>query len=155
MGQVFLAKSAATDLEDQDRIVGTLDVPVNVRGQAEIADMARELEGVGIDAIYACASESARQTAGQLAKKLGCKVKELDDLRNLDFGLWQGLPSPRSNESTASSTPSGKKRRARPAHRRVRRSSKSSIALKSVSARSSEKTPSRRSSSSPPTLFEK
>jgi broad specificity phosphatase PhoE len=92
MGQVFLAKSAATDLEDQDRIVGTLDVPVNVRGQAEIADMARELEGIGIDAVYACASESARQTAGQLAKKLGCKVKELDDLRNLDFGLWQGLP---------------------------------------------------------------
>jgi probable phosphoglycerate mutase len=92
MGQVFLAKSAATDLEDQHRIVGTLDVPVNVRGQAEIAEMARELAGAGIDTVYATASESARQTAAQLAKKLGVKTKQLDDLRNLDFGLWQGLP---------------------------------------------------------------
>jgi probable phosphoglycerate mutase len=92
MGQVFLAKSAATDLEDQDRIVGTLDVPINVRGQAEVSDIARELAGVPIDTIYATASESARQTAAQLAKKLGVKVKELDELRNLDFGLWQGLP---------------------------------------------------------------
>ena len=92
MGQVFLAKSATTDFDEQDRIVGTLNVPINVRGQAEVIEMARELAGVPIDTVYSTPSTSARETAALLAKQLGAKVKELEELRNLDFGLWQGLP---------------------------------------------------------------
>lgn len=92
MGQVFLAKSATTDFDEQDRIVGTLNVPINVRGQAEVAEMARELAGVPIDTVYSTPSTSARETANLLGKQLGAKVKDLEELRNLDFGLWQGLP---------------------------------------------------------------
>jgi probable phosphoglycerate mutase len=92
MGQVILARSATTDYDEEDRIVGTLDVPLNARGLSEVAEMARLLAGREIDAVYSTASESARESAKILGKELGVKVKELDDLTNLDFGLWQGLP---------------------------------------------------------------
>lgn len=92
MGQVILARSATTDFDEEDRIVGTLDVPINQRGLSEVADMARELSGQAIDTIYAAASASARQSAELLGKQLGVKVKQLGELTNLDFGLWQGLP---------------------------------------------------------------
>jgi probable phosphoglycerate mutase len=91
MGLVFLAKSATTDFDEQDRIVGTLDVPLNVRGHAEVAELARELSGRSIDIVYATANTASQESAKLLAKHLGTNVKCLDELRNLDFGLWQGL----------------------------------------------------------------
>lgn len=92
MGQVFLVRSATTDFDEQDRIVGTLDVPINTRGQAEISEIAQSLGAAEVDFVYSTAGTSSRQTACALAKALGVKMKELEDLRNLDFGLWQGLP---------------------------------------------------------------
>lgn len=92
MGQVILARSATTDFDEENRIVGTLDVPINQRGLSEVAEMARELAGQKINTIYSAASESARESAELLGRQLGVKVKELEELTNLDFGLWQGLP---------------------------------------------------------------
>lgn len=92
MGRVILTRSATTDFDEEDRIVGTLDVPINARGLAEVAEVARQLADQEIDAIYAASCEQARESARLLGKELGVKVKELDELKNLDFGLWQGLP---------------------------------------------------------------
>lgn len=92
MGQVFLAKSAMTDFDEQDRIVGSLDISINCRGQAEIAELVRELADQPIDTVFAADSAAARETGERLAKELGVRYRELEDLRNLDFGLWQGLP---------------------------------------------------------------
>lgn len=91
MGQIILVRSGTTDYDEQERIVGNLDLPLNIRGQAELAELAREFQGKPIDRIYSAASESARESAQFLGEQLGVKVKILDDLRNLDFGLWQGL----------------------------------------------------------------
>ena len=92
MGQVFLAKSGTTDFDEQDRFVGTLDLPVNVRGEAEIAEITQELSGADVQLIYFTTGASARQTGEKLAAALSVKSKELEGLKNLDFGLWQGLP---------------------------------------------------------------
>lgn len=91
MGQIILVRAGTTDFDEQHRIVGTLDIPVNVRGQAEMAEMARELKDLKVDRIYSAAGESARESAAALGEQLGVKSRVLDDLRNLDFGLWQGL----------------------------------------------------------------
>lgn len=92
MGQLILARCGATDFDEQDRIVGNLDIPVNVRGQAEMAELANDLAGRSIHTIYSSAGESARESARFLAERLGVKVRVLEELRNIDFGLWQGLP---------------------------------------------------------------
>src|SRR5688572_15621720 len=53
MGQIILARAGTTDFDEQDRIAGTLDLPLNVRGQAEVLQMAREMEGLPIERIFA------------------------------------------------------------------------------------------------------
>jgi hypothetical protein len=91
MGKILLARSATTDFDEQGRIVGTLDLPINVRGQAEIAALAQDFRRFPLVTIYAAPNESARETARQLGELLSVKVRILKDLKNLDFGLWQGL----------------------------------------------------------------
>lgn len=91
MGTLFLVRSGTTDFDEQDRIVGNLDIPVNVRGQAELTELARELSGQEIDTIYACDSESSRESARFLGEKLDVRSRNIEDLKNQDFGLWQGL----------------------------------------------------------------
>lgn len=90
-GQVILARSATTDFDEQERIVGSLDVPVNVRGQAELVEMVGEWRSLAIDVIYCTAGEAETESAKFLADKLGVKLRVLE-CRNQDFGLWQGLP---------------------------------------------------------------
>lgn len=91
MGKLILARAGTTDYDEQQRIAGTLDLPVNVRGQAEMLDLARDLEHQNVAVIYAAAGETARFSAQILGDRLDIKVKELAELTNQDFGLWQGL----------------------------------------------------------------
>ena len=91
MGTLILARSGTTDFDEQHRILGNLDVPMNVQGQAEVDEMARELNGFSVDVVYSSVGESARESASRLADALGAKFKILEDLKNLDMGLWQGL----------------------------------------------------------------
>jgi broad specificity phosphatase PhoE len=91
MVQIILARAGSTDYDDQERVVGNLDIPVNVRGQAEMAELASELRRYKVGAVYSTAAESARQSAKFLGEQLDLKVRVLEDLRNQDFGLWQGL----------------------------------------------------------------
>jgi broad specificity phosphatase PhoE len=91
MGRIVLVRAGTTDFDEQDRIAGTLDLPVNVRGRAELAEAAQELRQQPIEVLYACAGESAQESAAILGEQLGVRVRLLENLRNLDFGLWQGL----------------------------------------------------------------
>lgn len=91
MGRILLARSATTDYDEQDRIVGRLDLPINVRGQAELLSIANDWRDARLATIYAAANESARMSATVVGKQLGVKCRVLPDLANLDFGLWQGL----------------------------------------------------------------
>lgn len=93
MGRIVLVRAGTTDFDEEERVCGTLDVPINVKGRAELAEAAQELHAVlPLEVIYACASEAAFESAAMLGEQLGVRVRRLENLRNLDFGLWQGLP---------------------------------------------------------------
>lgn len=91
MGQIILMRAATTEFDEQERIVGTLDIPLSVRGSAELAQWAAELKDRSIDVIFAAAGTAARDTARALGEELDVKVRVLEELPNLNFGLWQGL----------------------------------------------------------------
>ena len=80
----------ATDLDTQGRIKGSLDVPMNSDGDAQARRTASELSEEIIDVVYASPCLAARQTAEQLARDGAIKVKVIEELRNLDRGLWHG-----------------------------------------------------------------
>ena len=91
MLRVFLIRPGSTDFDQQHRIQGTLNVPLNRQGNGEVAKLAGELENRGIEAIYYSDGQPAHQTADALAQSLKAKLKKLDNMHNLNQGLWQGM----------------------------------------------------------------
>lgn len=91
MLQIVLIRPGATDYDIQQRIQGSLDIPLNEQGLKEVAALVEQLREKGLTVIYSPTSQPALQTAELLAEKLGLKHKKLDRLQNLNLGLWQGM----------------------------------------------------------------
>lgn len=84
-------RPGATDFDLQGRIQGTLDIPLNDEGSQEVAQAVEQLKDSQIEAVYCSCGEPACQTAGAIADALGTKVRKLENLQNLNHGLWQGM----------------------------------------------------------------
>ena len=91
MPQIVLIRPGSTDYDQQGRIQGTLDVPLNQQGSDEVTRLIDELRGRRVEAVYASPCEPAQQTARAIADTLGVKLKKLDRMQNLNHGLWQGM----------------------------------------------------------------
>ena len=95
MTQVVLIRPGATVYDEQNRVLGVLDVPLSDRGWAEVAELVAKLaepfSGIKLTALYSGPSENAVRTAEAVGRALGLRPRTLDELRNLDQGLWQGL----------------------------------------------------------------
>ena len=90
MLQILLIRPGATDFDEQRRIKGTLDIPLNAQGNDQVAQTCDELHSFDIDAVYTSPAQSAEQTAGVIGRRRSVKVKTLDKLTNLNHGLWHG-----------------------------------------------------------------
>lgn len=91
MSTVVLVRQAATDFDEQGRIQGTLDLPLNRRGEEQLTEILAALRPLDVEAIYSSPTEPSRSMAQRLADERGLDVKELEGLKNIDHGLWQGL----------------------------------------------------------------
>ena len=95
MAQALLIRSGTTLYDEQNRVQGILDVPLSERGRAEAARLAESLpaacDAAPLRALYCGPGESVVRTAEIVGKALGLRPRRIDDLRNLDQGLWQGL----------------------------------------------------------------
>ncbi len=95
MCKVVLIRPGATIYDEQNRVQGILDIPLSERGRGEVAQMAERLaaslEGSHLIALYCGPGENVIRTAEIVGKMLGIRPKRIDDFRNLDQGLWQGL----------------------------------------------------------------
>lgn len=91
MLELVLIRPGATDYDNEHRIQGTLNIPLNAQGNREVAREIEQLRDRGIEVLYTSDSDPARQTAEAIAKALGIRVKKLEDMHNLDHGLWQGM----------------------------------------------------------------
>ena len=90
MVRFVLIRPGTTDFDEQGRIKGNLDIPLNAKGTSEAAHTAGELIDSSIEFVYTSPCQSAEQTAQAVGQQLGIKVKRLERLANLDCGLWQG-----------------------------------------------------------------
>jgi broad specificity phosphatase PhoE len=90
MTRVLLVRSGSTDLDQQGRIKGCLDMPLCSEGEQQVRDAAEQLRELPVTKVYCGPCECTRQTADILARSWGVRVKALDSFRNLDHGLWQG-----------------------------------------------------------------
>ncbi|MEM8947169.1 MAG: histidine phosphatase family protein [Planctomycetota bacterium] len=91
MLKLILIRTGETEYECQGRVQGTLDIPLSEDGRQQVEQVASELRDTQIDACYAGPCRATQQSAEILAEELKLKSKTIDDLRNLDHGLWQGM----------------------------------------------------------------
>ena len=90
MVQFLLVRPGSTDFDEQGRIKGNLDIPLSDSGKSQVAGIVAQLHTTPIDFLYASPTRCAQQTAEALAADRRVRFKTLDDLENLDHGLWQG-----------------------------------------------------------------
>ncbi len=90
MLRIVLVRPGSTDFDDQGRIKGSLDIPMNAHGAEQTAEIVEDLSSYDFQAIYHAPHQDARQTAEALSAGRETKLKALERLRNLDHGLWHG-----------------------------------------------------------------
>jgi phosphoserine phosphatase len=90
MLRIFLIRPGCTDFDEQGRIKGTLNIPLNAHGTDQAAKWPGELGNAAIEMVYTSPAQSAVETAATLGHRLNLKYKILDQLQNLDHGLWHG-----------------------------------------------------------------
>ena len=88
---IVLIRPGTTDYDVHERILGSLDIPLNDRGVTEVAETVKQLCDKGLELIFTPVSQPSLQTAEVLAKALGIKRKKIERLQSLNQGLWQGM----------------------------------------------------------------
>lgn len=91
MLQIALIRPGSTAFDRQARIQGTLDVPLDEQGAAEVERLIEQLRPLALEVIYTSASQAAAQTAQTIADALEIPWKKLENMQNLNHGLWQGM----------------------------------------------------------------
>ena len=91
MTQIVLIRPGLTDYDRSGRIQGTLDIPLTSDGREQVARLIDGLRGQPLEAIYTAPCRAAVETATLIASALDVRLKQLDKMRNLDCGLWQGM----------------------------------------------------------------
>ena len=90
MSRLVLVRHAEPEDGAHGRCYGTLDVGLSAAGRVHATRLAADLGGLAVDAVYASPRIRARETAAPLAAARGLDVRLEDDLRELDFGSFEG-----------------------------------------------------------------
>jgi len=88
---ILLARHGETDWNLERRVQGHSDTPLNETGRAQALALAELLEAAELDAIYASDLARAYDTAQVVAERKGLTVTRLPELRERNFGTWEGL----------------------------------------------------------------
>jgi len=91
MAQLILVRHGQTDWDRQDRVQGALDIPLNSEGQKEAQKITEDLSKIKIDKIYSSPVSCSYATACEIAAPHKLKVKKIQELGELNHGVWQGL----------------------------------------------------------------
>jgi len=88
---LLLVRHGETDWNAAGRLQGHTDRPLNDYGRRQAKELADRLAGEGADAIYASDLVRAKETAEIVGERLGLTVVVDPDLREKDWGTWEGL----------------------------------------------------------------
>ena len=91
MTTLLLVRHGETDWNAEGRLQGHTDRPLSDYGRRQAQQLAGELEDEDLEAIYSSDLERARATAEAVARSQGLEVLVDPDLREKNFGSWEGL----------------------------------------------------------------
>ena len=91
MTTLLLARHGETDWNRDLRFQGHADPALNEAGRRQAEELAAELLGEPIAAIYCSDLRRAHETARIVGERLGVDVTIVPGLREIDVGSWSGL----------------------------------------------------------------
>jgi len=91
MLHLMLVRHGESEWNAQRRYQGQSDVPLSALGKRQAELIAERLAGGKIDAVYASDLKRAWETASAIAGKSGLQVLPEPRLRELKFGVLEGL----------------------------------------------------------------
>jgi len=91
MTRFWLVRHGEPAEEARHRCYGSLDVGLSQTGRAQMAQVAVYLKGEPFAAIYASPRSRALESARIIGAAASCPVEVADDLREIDFGDFEGL----------------------------------------------------------------
>lgn len=89
--RLVLVRHGETIANREYRYIGARDDLLSEHGQAQALQLAEALAVLPIAAVYSSPLQRAYNTAVPIAARHGLEVQTLDDLRESNFGTWEGL----------------------------------------------------------------
>lgn len=90
-GIVYLVRHGETEWNRSGRYQGHEDVPLNEAGRRQAEQLAAALKGIKLTAVYSSDLKRAYETAAAVARDRELPVHTHAGLREMAFGLWEGL----------------------------------------------------------------
>jgi len=93
MTRIFLVRhgEVAGNVGDKPTFVGWNDLPLNARGIEQAERVAEYLASEKVQAVYSSDLQRAKITAEKIAEKHDLTVRIDADLREVNYGAWEGL----------------------------------------------------------------
>lgn len=91
MTKIYLVRHGLTEWNVGGRFQGHSDVGLAEVGMKQAKCLAEHFPAKKIDAIYSSDLQRAVSTAGFIAERFGCEVIKTENLREMNFGAWEGL----------------------------------------------------------------
>lgn len=91
MTRFYLVRHGQTLWNVKRKYQGQSDVPLTKTGKLQARKVAKRLKDKDIDAIYASDLSRTINTAREIAVYHNLPVNKDDDVRELSFGIWEGL----------------------------------------------------------------
>jgi broad specificity phosphatase PhoE len=89
--RLLLVRHGETDWNADGRLQGQTDRPLSEFGRTQARRLADALAGEELEAIYSSDLSRARETAEIVGERVGLPVALDPDLREKDWGSWEGL----------------------------------------------------------------
>ena len=92
MTHIYLIRHGETDWNRDGICMGQMDVPLNARGRRQAERTAERLAPVRLDRLYSSDLSRARETAQIIVERQphAPEIRTRRDLREMDYGHWQG-----------------------------------------------------------------
>lgn len=87
---IFIVRHTQTIGNIQNRLTGRHDYIITLKGKKYINFLNEELKNIKFDAIYSSTSKRAIKTVKKLSQINKKKIIEDDNLREMDFGIYDG-----------------------------------------------------------------
>ena len=91
MKKIFLVRHGESEWNKLKKVQGQKDIPLTEKGIEQAKLIGKRLINEGIEKIYTSDLKRAYDTASIIGKMLNIDVIPLKELREINFGIWEGL----------------------------------------------------------------